>query len=274
MKYKTSDVDKILAETDRRIRPLVDAVDVSELTRFNRGYERYTSNKFYYFIDMERKRLRRALELVLKHNQSGSVADLGCFIPYLPCALSLAGFSVRMVDKYSLYSPKLKDAIANFAGENLLKVHDLDLLNEPFDELGQNEAVLLTSVLEHLNGSPRELLRKARNILLPTGIFVVQVPNIAEFTRRVLLLFGRSPLIDYETYFRSDYPFMGHNREMTVKEVEFMLVHSGFRVTELACEDLSPPIPVNWKAQLIQGVKWLAPLSCKTSSITAAAVLK
>jgi hypothetical protein len=59
-------------------------------------------------------------------------------------------------------------------------------------ELGgrQYDRVLLLDVLEHLK-NPERILRQSRGTLKPDGLLIVSVPNVANITVRLALLFGR-----------------------------------------------------------------------------------
>lgn len=147
----------------------------------------------------------------------------------------------------------------------------MDILQNDFKGLGRFDVILLMAVVEHLNGSPEGLLGKIRNIIKPNGFIYLDVPNIAEFTKRIMLLTGRSPLPAYRAFYESDYPFMGHNREMTIAEVSYMLDRSGFAVEMLKCDDYYYNKNPTIKAKMLQCMKAVAPLSNKGGLIIAKA---
>ena len=79
-------------------------------------------------------------------------------------------------------------------------------------------------MLEHLPGSPKELLENMRACLEPDGFLYVDVPNIAWWDHRMacssVVAASTQPL---EFYYGSAPPFLGHHREYTVEELETVL---------------------------------------------------
>ncbi len=109
-------------------------------------------------------------------------------------------------------------------------MHDLDILSDDMVRLEYNDVVLLMAVIEHLNGSPRRLINNVRKIMKPDALLFSEVPNISEFSKRIRMMFGHSPLPQYKDYFYSEYPYAGHNREMTVEEVRFLFENCVFKL--------------------------------------------
>jgi SAM-dependent methyltransferase len=263
----TAAVERALSEADRVVRPLVEAIDVNDLSRHNAGYRAYGGDKFGRFVLDERERFAHALRMITADRPTGTVVDVGCFIPHLPVALARLGYHVKIVERYGLYGSRFQDAIGEIARTEGLEVFDLDILSDDFASLGQNDIVLLMAVVEHLNGSPRELMEKIQSILAPGGWLLFEVPNLAELSKRVQLLRGRSPLGDYGVYFDSAYPYMGHNREMTVAEVRQLLTAAGFAAEHVECYDHTPMENLGRKAQLIRRAKRGLPMRNTGESI-------
>src|SRR2546422_820772 len=85
-------LDALLGDVDRSIRPLIDAIDVTDLSRYNAAYRAYGVDKFRHFVEAEKRRFVRALTIVTSDRPSGVVCDLGCFVPYLPLAFARLGY--------------------------------------------------------------------------------------------------------------------------------------------------------------------------------------
>lgn len=99
---------------------------------------------------------------------------------------------------------------------------------------GRYDVVNLLCVVEHLLGSPKCLMKRIKSMLEPEGVLLFCVPNQARLLRRMAFFFGGiSVHPDYGDYFHSEYPFSGHNREYTYKEVIYALNEAGFRINEL-----------------------------------------
>lgn len=260
----------LIRDVDQAVRPLVDCIDVQAISNHNALYRHYGADKFKFFIEAEKKRFYKALDIITKDDKKGTVCDLGGFVPWLPIALSKLGYQVKIVDRYEFYGPAFKNAIDKATGQYSIQVFDLDILKDPFDLLGKNDIVMLMAVVEHFNGTPRPLMKKIHDILSPNGFFLFEVPNIAGLIKRIRLLLGHAPMSDYEDYFLSDYPHTGHNREMTVDEVKYMFQHSDFKIEYLDCYDYDP-VSVKWKGQLVLALNRLLPSKKTGQSIIAKA---
>jgi len=107
----------------------------------------------------------------------------------------------------------------------------LQVVSGFFDEAfietcGAFDAILFGDVLEHL-ADPVGFLTLARRCLAPGGVIIVSVPNIAHWTVRLRLLFGR---FDY-----SDGGIMDatHLRWFTRKTLLAMLAHAGLEASDV-----------------------------------------
>jgi SAM-dependent methyltransferase len=262
---------ELIRDADRVILPLLESIKIDDLAKHNAGYRRYDVDRQKHFVEREKGRFLKVLDWIECDVRRGTVCDLGCFVPYLPVAMSLLGYQVKIVDKYSLYAETFKEAILRIAEANRIEVFDLDIVAEDLTPLGVNDVVLLMAVVEHLNGTPRALMEAARRCLGDDGALVFEVPNLAAFAKRVRLLFGCSPLPDYATYFASGYPFLGHNREMTVSEVRYLLEHTGFRIERMDCYDYHLQPPETFKGWGLELLKRVTPIRDKYDSILALA---
>jgi SAM-dependent methyltransferase len=268
---KARDIERLVAEVDEEIRQLLETVDVADLSRNNRGYEAYAADKFYSFVEMEKRRFVKTARLISQRVEGGRVCDLGCFIPYTPLLLARLGYEVTAVDRYEFYGEAFQERIMSLAARHGIELRDLDILNDDLPAVGRFDVVLLTAVVEHLHGSPRRLMQSVRGMLNRDGLLVFEVPNIAEFYRRLALLIGRSPLPPYTDYFRSEYPFFGHSREMTVDEVRFLLTETGFTVERLECYDYHMPPVAGTRRRVLRLLREIAPMRNKRQAIFALA---
>jgi len=228
---------KLILEVDQTIHEFVDEIDLVGLAKNNKHYQNVGRDPFKYLIETQKKRFLIALDWITEHCPAGTVCDLGCFIPWLPVALARLGYVVKIVDRYDYHGALFESLIKRLTERESIEIHYVDILADSFDSLGKNDLVMLMAVVEHLNGSPKDLLIKAQNIINTDGSFLFEVPNIAAILRRLQLLLGTSPLADYDEYLESVYPFPGHNREMTVSEVKILLERTGFVIDRLECFD-------------------------------------
>jgi hypothetical protein len=259
-------LDALLADVDRTIRPLVEGLEVRDLSGHNAGCLAYDTDKFAWFVGAERGRYRRAIERITERRRGGAVVDLGTFVPYLPVALARLGYRVRIVERFGLYAPAIQSAVHALAEQEGIETFDRDILTDDLADIGPADVVMLLAVVEHLNGSPRGLMTKVEG-LLGGGFLLFEVPNIADLAKRLSLMIGRSPLPAYPLYLDSAYPFMGHNREMTVGEVRHLMAATGFTVERLDCYDYVPFDGIGPRGRLIRRLKPFMPLRDHRESI-------
>ncbi|MFH2069951.1 MAG: class I SAM-dependent methyltransferase [Elusimicrobiota bacterium] len=109
--------------------------------------------------------------------------------------------------------------------------------------------ILCMNVLEHLV-NPLGVLQKIKKFLAPAGRVIITLPNIAHFSIRVRLLFGK---FDYEDYGILDNT---HLRFFTLKTAKEMIESSGLKIEHLSIDpDKGIPrfhgvflrIPGGWK---------------------------
>jgi glycosyltransferase involved in cell wall biosynthesis len=101
------------------------------------------------------------------------------------------------------------------------------------DRLGRFDYCILADVLEHIRNA-REVLQKCRTCLKPGGAIVVCVPNVAHWSVRIGLLFGKF-----------GYGLLGirdttHVRFYTKSTIRALLAETGFRITRLE----ATPVPL------------------------------
>lgn len=208
-------------------------IDFEELARYNHGYLRYQADPFGSFVLSEWPYYRAVLRWYRSHVPVGAhVLDVGTLIPTVPLLLAWQGYRVTTVERLELYGRGL-DPLVDVAQREGVNFLDLDLTTTDLPVRDFDVANLL-AVIEHLPGSPRNLLQRVYNALRDGGRIVVVVPNHARLMHRLQLLRGRSVHQAYSTYFDSAYPFTGHHREYTSAELVYALEHSGYTVERIA----------------------------------------
>lgn len=106
-----------------------------------------------------------------------------------------------------------------------LKARLVDLNRDPFPyDSGFFDCVTLLAVLEHVL-DPYLLLREAHRVLRPNGILIIAVPNVASFSNRARLLFGRIPVTSLDPGWDG-----GHLHYFTPAALRQLLLEMGFRV--------------------------------------------
>ncbi len=117
-------------------------------------------------------------------NQGYDVLDVGCGQGFFAATIAEGN---RIVGIDSLPQVENAGVFEHFYSANLENG-----LQEVLPALGgrQFDKVLLQDVLEHLS-TPDRLLQDCHGVLKPNGLLLVSVPNVANITIRLALLFGR-----------------------------------------------------------------------------------
>jgi 2-polyprenyl-3-methyl-5-hydroxy-6-metoxy-1,4-benzoquinol methylase len=158
--------------------------------------------------------------------RAGHVLDVGCSSGYLAKRLQARGNVVVGID--------LDDEAAKHARRFCEAVHvgDVEIMDLPF-ELSSFDAVLCGDVIEHLR-DPQRFLERVRPLLRSDGRLVLSTPNIANWSMRLSLLFGRFRYTERGLLDRS------HTHLFTRKTLLECLGAAGYRVTRL---DYTVPVP-------------------------------
>lgn len=106
---------------------------------------------------------------------------------------------------------------------------------EKWPDIGRYHVIVAAEVLEHLYTAPHLVLGFLAAALEPNGRILLQTPNAASLSRRLLLLFGRNP---YEMI-REDRS--GHFREYTAGELTGAARAAGLEVAGLAVRNYLRP---------------------------------
>ena len=146
------------------------------------------------------------------------VLDLGCGEGFMAEKLGKNGNRVTGVDV--LERPKLAGAFEKYVSASLergLEAAEEGLRDETFDK------ILLMDILEHLT-DPGKLLRDCQGHLKPQGQLIVSVPNVANVSVRLGLLFGRF------NYAERGILDQTHYRFFTRKSVRRLVESCGYEV--------------------------------------------
>ena len=126
-----------------------------------------------------------------------------------------------------------------------LEVYTGYLTVELVREIGPFDIVLLTDVLEHLP-NPLAMLRLCRTALKPGGAIIISVPNVAHWSVRLNILFGK---FKYSSQGIMD---ATHLRWFTATSIRSLVRYSGFRVIDYRATAVSKGIdnacrrPMSW----------------------------
>lgn len=91
------------------------------------------------------------------------------------------------------------------------------------------DLVILGDIIEHVFDTDR-LLKEARRVLKTGGKLIVTTPNVASLGRRLMLLLGINPFLEYSLKLpHKGPPPVGHIRYYTVQTLKEQLEDHGFK---------------------------------------------
>jgi len=104
--------------------------------------------------------------------------------------------------------------------------------------------VMCHDVLEHLHDSPRELLNDLAELIKPTGLLFITVPNAVNIRKRISVLVGNTNHPRFDTYYWYPGPWRGHVREYVRKDLELLCQYLGFTIEQLnGCHHMLHVLP-------------------------------
>ncbi len=146
------------------------------------------------------------------------VLDVGCGSGSVSCI-------IRDKTGATIVGLEPSESRAEVAASRGIKVVQDHLSPQVLDRLGQFDVVLFADVLEHLS-DPELALATIRSCLAPNGLLVASVPNVAHWSVRWNLLFGK---FEYEPSGIMD---ATHLRWFTKATFHRLLASAGFEVCQ------------------------------------------
>jgi 2-polyprenyl-3-methyl-5-hydroxy-6-metoxy-1,4-benzoquinol methylase len=108
------------------------------------------------------------------------------------------------------------------------QVYEMDLESVwPRSFFHKYDVVFAGEVIEHIFDTDK-FLENIRNVLKVGGELIITTPNLASFGRRLLLLFGKNPLIEVGISNTN----AGHIRYFTFSSIEALLLKHSFQIME------------------------------------------
>lgn len=226
-------LEKIKEEVKADLKTLVEKIDIDTLSIFNKGYLSYKENPYKMFVLNEISVWNKIIDFYAfrRGNSCKGILDIGSFIPFYPVVLKKLGYQVEVIEKIDLYGSSYTPILEYLSSQGI-KLHNIDIIKDATNLLPKGYDILLIALLEHLNGSPQELIDKIKLLMNQDSLLYIHVPNICKLNNVIAMLKGRSPLPLYKDYYFSGYPFEGHNREMTLEELILLCNFSSLEIVE------------------------------------------
>jgi len=92
------------------------------------------------------------------------------------------------------------------------------------------DMVSAVDIIEHFTVSGRQFFSEVYRVLKPGGVLVTGSPNVANLQNRFKILFGKSNHSRLSSWHNTGH-YIGHIREFTPQEIEWMLKEAGFQIS-------------------------------------------
>jgi SAM-dependent methyltransferase len=175
----------------------------------------------------------RVILSILGEGRGRRLLDVGAADGFLAEILTARGYVVTAVEREPERAERARGRCQEVIVGDLADV--ASTLSGPFD------AIVYGDVLEHLL-DPLGALRLAHRVLVPGGLVVASVPNIAHLWIRLSLLLGRFDYADRGILDRTHLSFF------TRRTFRTMLARAGFVIDELCVTPAPLPlvVPPHW----------------------------
>lgn len=191
------------------------------------------------------------------------VLDLGCWDGRDSEELLRHGNHVTGVE--------ILDASAEKARQRGIEVVQFDLTTERWPlPLASYDVVIAAEIIEHVLDTDA-FLENIRRHLRPDGQLIVTTPNVASLGRRLMLLLGRNPFLEFSLDDEiNGYPAVGHIRYFTRDNLHRLLEAHGFDDVDYASDGLNVgPVKSIRLGRLFPTLAWRFVVRCTLLESTA-----
>ena len=189
------------------------------------------------YVDTHLTRLVKTLDITPPGGPQDRILEMGAYLQITPALRSKLGYGCVRGCYYGPAGKVDRRSAVSTEGETF--DCEIDLFNAEKDPFpypdGHFSSVLCCELIEHLTEDPMHLMSEINRILKPGGHLVLTTPNIGSLRGIAASLEGYHPGI-FTAYIRprADGEVEArHNREYTPKEIERLLLNSGFTVALL-----------------------------------------
>lgn len=154
----------------------------------------------------------------LKRHKGVKLVDLACNEGYL-------------TKKYSKYADvvgvDINPASVKKCKERGIECIHADVTKLPAKLKNKFDVVVANDIIEHIFDTD-EFLREIKKVLKKDGTLLLTTANVASIGRRIMLLFGKNPYLEYSVELPYKDFNVGHVRYYTLKDLEDQLKYHGF----------------------------------------------
>jgi SAM-dependent methyltransferase len=190
---------------------------------------------------------RHIVETVQRHLAPESrILDFGAGMCDKTAVVQLMGYRCAAFDDFG--NPLHQEAAFRGRAQRFAADVGIDLRiasdsRLPFEQ-ESFDMVMAHDVLEHLHDSPREILNSLLELLRPEGFLFLTVPSAVNIRKRIDVLFGRTNLPRFDTYYWFPGPWRGHVREYTMGDLRSLAQYLRIRTVELhGCHHMLSVVP-------------------------------
>jgi SAM-dependent methyltransferase len=172
----------------------------------------------------------------LRHlKPSSKILDFGCGPCDKTAILQFLGYSCSGYDDLGddwCNLPGSKEKIQDFAKGCGIDFHIAIDNVFPFEK-NFFDMVMLHDVIEHLHDSPRDILNDLLDLVRPEGLLFITVPNAVNIRKRIDVLFGKTNLPPFDSYYWYPGSWRGHIREYVKDDLIQLSEYLNLEVIEL-----------------------------------------
>lgn len=186
---------------------------------------------------------------VLRHlSPRSKILDFGCGPCDKTAILQTMGFECSGYDDLQdiwHVMPGNRERILSFTKETGIDLRLADGGQLPFEK-GVFDMIMSHDVLEHLHNSPRDLVNDLLELATPAGLLFLTIPNAVNVRKRIAVLFGKTNLPRFESYYWYPGSWRGHVREYVRDDLVKLAEYLNLDILELrACDHMLQRLPVS-----------------------------
>jgi 2-polyprenyl-3-methyl-5-hydroxy-6-metoxy-1,4-benzoquinol methylase len=188
------------------------------------------------YMDYKKSAYLNISKTVLRYLPTGSrILDFGSGSCDKTAILQVLGFKCSAYDDLQDFWHKVdgnNEKIINFTKEFGIDFRTTINGSFPFEK-HSFDMLMMNDVIEHLHDSPRDILNDLLELIKPRGYLFITVPNLVNIKKRIKVLFGKSNLPNFDSYYWYPDYWRGHIREYTKDDLIKLAKHLNLEIIEL-----------------------------------------